>query len=64
MCQSKVVVLEDGKARVVMTDITLLEIKNGKIVVKDILGKELVLEGYEIDYIDFVSHKVYLRAST
>ena len=64
MCQSKVVVLEDGKARVVMTDITLLEIKNGRIVVKDILGKELVLEGYEIDYIDFVSHKVYLRAST
>jgi len=64
MCQSKVVVLEDGKARVVMTDVTLLEIKNGKIVVKDILGKELVLEGYEIDYIDFVSHKVYLRAST
>ncbi|HIP74619.1 MAG TPA: CooT family nickel-binding protein [Thermococcus paralvinellae] len=64
MCQSKVVVLEDGKARVVMTDVTLLEIKNGRIVVKDILGKELVLEGYEIDYIDFVSHKVYLRAST
>ena len=64
MCQSKVVVLEDGKARVVMTDVTLLEIRDGRIVVKDILGKELVLEGYEIDYIDFVSHKVYLRAST
>ncbi|AHF80591.1 CooT family nickel-binding protein [Thermococcus paralvinellae] len=63
MCQSKVIVLEDGKAEVVMTDVTLLEVKDGKIIVKNLLGKELVLEGYEIDYIDFISHKVYLRLS-
>ncbi|ADT84127.1 CooT family nickel-binding protein [Thermococcus barophilus] len=63
MCQSKVIVFEDGKAEVVMTDVTLLEVKDGKIIVKNLLGKELVLEGYEIDYIDFISHKVYLRLS-
>ncbi|NJE08815.1 CooT family nickel-binding protein [Thermococcus sp. M39] len=63
MCQSKVIVLEDGKAEVVMTDVTLLEVKDGKIVVKNLLGKELVLEGYEIDYIDFISHRIYLRLS-
>lgn len=49
MCQSKVIVFEDGKAEVVMTDVTLLEVKDGKIIVKNLLGKELVLEGYEID---------------
>jgi len=64
MCQSKIIVLEDGKAEVVMTDVTLLEVKDGKIIVKNLLGKELVLEGYEIDYIDFISHRVYLRLST
>ncbi|MBO8175550.1 MAG: CooT family nickel-binding protein [Thermococcus sp.] len=63
MCQSKVIVLEDGKAEVVMTDVTLLEVKDGKIIVKNLLGKELVLEGYEIDYIDFISHKIYLKLS-
>ncbi|WP_324736251.1 CooT family nickel-binding protein [Thermococcus sp. SY098] len=63
MCQSKVIVFEDGKAEVVMTDVTLLEVKDGKIIVKNLLGKELILEGYEIDYIDFISHKIYLRLS-
>ncbi|ALM75287.1 CooT family nickel-binding protein [Thermococcus barophilus] len=63
MCQSKVIIIENGKAEVVMTDVTLLEVKDGKIIVKNLLGKELVLEGYEIDYIDFISHKVYLRLS-
>ncbi len=61
MCQSKVIVLEDEKAEVVMTDVTLLEVKEGKIIVKNLLGRELVLEGYEIDYIDFIAHKAYLR---
>lgn len=63
MCQSKVIVLEDGKAEVVMTDVTLLEVKDGRIIVRNLLGKELVLEGYEIDYIDFISHKIYLKLS-
>ncbi len=63
MCQSKVIVIENGKAEVVMTDVTLLEVKDGKIIVKNLLGKELVLEGYEIDYIDFISHKIYLKLS-
>lgn len=63
MCQSKVIVVEDGNAEVVMTDVTLLEVKDGKIIVRNLLGKELVLEGYEIDYIDFISHRIYLRLS-
>ncbi|HDD31058.1 MAG TPA: CooT family nickel-binding protein, partial [Thermococcus litoralis] len=61
MCQSKVILLEDGKAEVVMTDVTLLEIKDNKIIIKNLLGKELALEGYQIEYIDFISHKVYLK---
>jgi len=63
MCQSKVILLEDGKAEVVMTDVTLLEIKDNKIIIKNLLGKELALEGYQIEYIDFISHKVYLKLS-
>ena len=63
MCQSKVILLEDGKAKVVMTDVTLLEIKDNTIIIKNLLGKELALEGYQIEYIDFISHKVYLKLS-
>jgi len=63
MCQSKVILLEDGKAEVVMTDVTLLEIKDNTIIIKNLLGKELALEGYRIEYIDFISHKVYLKLS-
>lgn len=61
MCQSKVIILEDRKAEVVMRDVTLLEIKDNKITIKNLLGKELALEGYRIEYIDFISHKVYLK---
>ncbi|WP_457754304.1 CooT family nickel-binding protein [Thermococcus sp.] len=64
MCQSKVIVIENGKAEVVMTDVTLLEVKNGKIIVKNLLGKELIFDEYQIDYIDLISHKIYLRLST
>ena len=64
MCQSKVILLEDGKAEIVMTDVTLLEIKDNKIIIKNLLGKELALEGYRIEYIDFISHKVYLKLSS
>lgn len=63
MCQSKVILLEDGKAEIVMTDVTLLEIKDDTIIIKNLLGKELALEGYQIEYIDFISHKVYLKLS-
>lgn len=63
MCQSKVILLEDGKAEIVMTDVTLLEIKDNTIIIKNLLGKELALEGYRIEYIDFISHKVYLKLS-
>ena len=63
MCQSKVILLEDGKAEIVMTDVTLLEIKDNTIIIKNLLGKELALEGYQIEYIDFISHKVYLKLS-
>ena len=64
MCQSKVILLEDGKAEIVMTDVTLLEIKDNTIIIKNLLGKELALEGYRIEYIDFISHKVYLKLSS
>lgn len=63
MCQSKVIAIDDKKAEVIMTDVTLLDIKDGKILIKDLLGRETVLEGYEIESIDFITHKVYLRLS-
>ncbi|MCD6560016.1 RNA-binding protein [Thermococci archaeon] len=61
MCQSKVVIIENGKLRVVMTDVTLLDIHDGKIILRNLLGRELVLEKYQLESVDFISHKAYLR---
>ncbi|MBC7095396.1 CooT family nickel-binding protein [Thermococcus sp.] len=61
MCQSKLIALENGGSRLIMTDVTLLDVKDDKIIIWNLLGERHVLKGYAIESVDFVSNKVYLR---
>jgi len=62
MCQSKVIVINGNGAEVVMMDVVLMDVKDdGRIEIMDIMGNRKVLEGYRVDSVDFVSHRVFLR---
>jgi len=61
MCEAKAVVVEDEKEEVVMEDVAFLYFKDGKPVLRNIVGEEMTFEDYEVESIDFVHHVIYLR---
>jgi len=60
MCEAKAVVVEGGRDEVVMEDVAFLHFKDGKPVLRNLHGEEMVFEDYEIESIDFVHHVIYL----
>lgn len=61
MCEAKAIVIEDGKEEIVMEDVVFLYFKDGKPVLKNLLGEEMVFEDYEVDSVDFIHHTIHLR---
>jgi len=61
MCEAKAVVVEGEKEEVAMEDVTFLYFKDGKPVLRNIMGEEMTFEDYEIEGVDFVHHVIYLR---
>ena len=64
MCLST---LYEGKidpGKVIMEDAAHVTVKNGKIVVMDILGDEKELDGYEIMDLDFMKHYAVLKKTS
>ncbi len=57
MCESKAVLVVNGREEKIMDNVALLEIKNGKILLKDILGESLEVN-YVLSKIDFINHKI------
>ncbi len=57
MCESKAVLIVNGREEKIMDDVALLEIKNGRIILKDIVGNTLEVS-YALSKIDFLSHKI------
>jgi len=63
MCESNVYLERDGGEKLVASEVAYLAVKNGKIILLDINSKRIELENVVIKYIDFLKHKVVLRAS-
>ena len=57
MCESKAVLIVNGREEKIMDNVALLEIKNGKILLKDILGESLEVN-YMLSKIYFINHKI------
>ncbi len=57
MCESKAVLVANGREEEIMDNVALLEIRNGKILLKDILGESLEVN-YVLSKIDFINHKI------
>jgi predicted RNA-binding protein len=61
MCLST---LYDGavdEGKVLMEDASHVTIKNGKIMIMDILGDEKELDGYKVEELDFLKHYAVLK---
>jgi len=57
MCESKAILIINGREEKIMDNVALLEIKNGKILLKDIFGESLEVN-YVLSKIDFINHKI------
>jgi len=60
MCESKVVLVKDGREEVVMSDVVRVEVDGEKLKLYGILGEQAEVEG-KIVLIDMRSHKVVVE---
>ncbi|MFW6189241.1 MAG: CooT family nickel-binding protein [Planctomycetota bacterium] len=60
MCESSVFMAEGEEENLLMEDVSWLEPEDGRIVLRDIMGRERTVEG-RLHYADFVQHHIVLR---
>lgn len=63
MCESTALLLKEDREEILMENVASLEVKEGKLILRDILGKETVLEGATLERIDFLKHKIFIKKS-
>lgn len=61
MCESKIYLREGNELKLIAEEITTLIPKEDGYVFIDISGKRYEVDSVDIEYIDFVGHKVILR---
>jgi predicted RNA-binding protein len=59
MCESNVYIEENESEKLVMEDVALLKVGNGRIRLVDLLGEEKELQG-RVKEISFLDHKVII----
>jgi predicted RNA-binding protein len=60
MCLSKAYVVTDGKRELLMEEVASLEIKNGKLLVRTLLGEQKEIKAV-VKQIDFLTHTIVLE---
>ena len=60
MCLSKAYVEKDGERELLMEEVASLDIKDGKLRLKNLFGKEREIDA-SIRQINFVTHSIFLE---
>ncbi|ADL07579.1 CooT family nickel-binding protein [Thermosediminibacter oceani] len=60
MCESRAVMLEDGREKELMENVIYLEPRNGSIFLRDFLGREMTVEA-RIKEIKLLDHEIVLE---
>ncbi|AIS53122.1 hypothetical protein TKV_c19780 [Thermoanaerobacter kivui] len=60
MCESRVVLLENGKENEIMDNVIYIKPQNGKLVMYDLLGEEKMIDAV-IKEIKLLDHKIILE---
>ncbi|MGB9813365.1 MAG: CooT family nickel-binding protein [Thermovenabulum sp.] len=60
MCESRVVILEDGKEKEIMENVIYVEPQDGKVFMYDLLGQQKLVDAV-IKEIKLLDHKIILE---
>ena len=61
MCESKALIVKNGREELLMEDVTYLETTPQELILVNIKGEKLVLKNHRISKIDFLKHRIYLE---
>jgi len=61
MCESKVIVIDDGERTVAMETAALIKIFSGSAICTDITGQEITLSDVELTGINLMKHEVLFK---
>lgn len=60
MCESKVILIENGKKQIVMETAALIKVSGDKVVCTDIAGQEIVLTNVDVREMNLMRHEIIL----
>ncbi len=60
MCESKVIVIKNGKEKILMEDVVRIEVENDKLKLYGLLGEMEEVKG-RIVLMDLVGHKIFVE---
>lgn len=60
MCESKVIVIKNGKEKILMEDVVRIEVENDKLKLYGLLGEMKEVKG-RIVLMDLVGHKIFVE---
>ena len=63
MCESKAVLIRNGKEEVLMENVVYLSPGADAVVLRDITGSEKRVEKVRLKYIDFLKHVIYFESA-
>jgi len=63
MCQSNVYLIQNGKEKLLLEEVILIEFRGKKILLKSIFGEEEIIEA-KIKTIDLFRHRIILEKET
>ncbi|MHA1470196.1 MAG: CooT family nickel-binding protein [Candidatus Asgardarchaeia archaeon] len=61
MCESDVYIIENGKEKILLNEVSSLKLENNTALLQNIYGEEKKLEHVKIIIIDFLKHKVLIE---
>ncbi len=60
MCESKVIIVKNGKEKILMEDVVRIEVENEKLRLYGLLGDMKEIRG-RIVLMDLISHKIFVE---
>ncbi|MEQ9714090.1 MAG: CooT family nickel-binding protein [Candidatus Asgardarchaeum sp.] len=61
MCESDVYIIENGKEKILLNEVSSLKLENNTALLQNIYGEEKKLEHVKRIIIDFLKHKVLIE---
>jgi predicted RNA-binding protein len=61
MCETKIILRDGDSKKEIMAEAAMIDVKDGGVIVSDILGNSRTLGDCELEKIDFIRHEAVLK---